>query len=173
MEYCHGDSTTAWGRQRIADGHPEPYNVTHFELGNEQYNAAFASQVTAMEARAKKLGLPPKTLHYLWPQGPGDSPGRANFAPTAADAAAINALGLGTNIMSDIHGGRYQPRALKRLFCVACFGTQIRAQPPAEAPAAVTLGLFWLGPAIGGVAKAEQVFAEKATSTWGAMNLET
>ena len=85
-----------------------------------------------MEARAKQLGLPPKTLKYLWPQGPGDSPGRSDFAPTAADSKAINALGLGTNVMSDIHG-----------------------------------------PALGGVAKAEQVFAEAATAKWGAMNLET
>jgi len=85
-----------------------------------------------MEARAKQVGLPAKTLHYLWPQGPGDSPGRTDFAPNGTDAAAINALGLGTRIMSDIHG-----------------------------------------PAMGGVAKAEQVFAEAATSTWGAMNLET
>ena len=29
------------------------------------------------------------------------------------------------------------------------------------------------GPAMGGVAKAEQVFAEPPTSKWGAMNLET
>ena len=67
-------------------------------------NANFASQVAAMEARAKQLHLPPKTLHYLWPQGPGDSPGRTDFAPTAADARQINALGLGQNILSDIHG---------------------------------------------------------------------
>ena len=90
------------------------------------------AQVEAMEARAKTLGLPPKTLSYLWPQGPGDSPGRTDFAPTAADAKAINDLGLGTHILSDIHG-----------------------------------------PAMGGVAKAEQVFAEAATAGWGAMNLET
>ena len=94
-------------------------------------NANFASQVAAMEARAKQLHLPPKTLHYLWPQGPGDSPGRTDFAPTEADAQQINALGLGRNILSDIHG-----------------------------------------PAMGGVAKAEIVFAENATLDWGAMNLE-
>eukprot|EP01052_Picozoa_sp_SAG31_P030294 SAG31_NODE_3095_length_4682_cov_2.946542_7_plen_213_part_00 len=85
-----------------------------------------------MEARAKKLGIPAGTFKYLWPQGPGDSPGRTDFAPVPTDASAINALGLGDNIMSDIHG-----------------------------------------PAMGGVAKAEQVFSEKATSKWGAMNLET
>lgn len=106
VEYCHGDNTTRWGKLRISDrnGSDEIFNVTHFEMGNEQYNSHFAAQVAAMEARAKEVGMPPRSLHYLWPQGPGDSPGRADFAPTAADAAAINALGLGTNILADIHG---------------------------------------------------------------------
>ena len=70
-------------------------NTTWFELGNEQYNPHFAEQVAAMEARATKIGMPPNMLHYLWPEGPGDSPGRPSFVPNATDVAAINALGLG------------------------------------------------------------------------------
>ena len=31
-----GDSTTKWGAQRAADGHPLPYRVKYIELGNEQ-----------------------------------------------------------------------------------------------------------------------------------------
>ena len=39
LQYAWGDAlTTSWGRQRAFDGHTEPYNVTIFELGNEQYN---------------------------------------------------------------------------------------------------------------------------------------
>jgi hypothetical protein len=41
VEYCYGNSTTTWGAQRIADGHPAPYKVHTFELGNEQYNSKF------------------------------------------------------------------------------------------------------------------------------------
>ena len=26
-------ATNAWARLRIADGHPEPYNITWFEIG--------------------------------------------------------------------------------------------------------------------------------------------
>ena len=78
-----------------------------------------------MEARAKILSLKPHSLSYLWPQGPGDSPGRKDFAPNVADTEAIDALGLGVHILSDIHG-----------------------------------------PSTGGVAKAEHVFAEPATSGW-------
>jgi alpha-L-arabinofuranosidase len=36
VEYCWGNSSTTWGQQRITDGHPEPYNITHIEIGNEQ-----------------------------------------------------------------------------------------------------------------------------------------
>ncbi len=27
VEYCHGNASTTWGAIRIADGHPEPYDV--------------------------------------------------------------------------------------------------------------------------------------------------
>jgi len=33
VEYLFGDSSTTWGAQRIADGHPQVYNATWFELG--------------------------------------------------------------------------------------------------------------------------------------------
>ncbi|MBM4086379.1 MAG: hypothetical protein FJ272_16460 [Planctomycetes bacterium] len=40
VEYCNGDATTPQGRQRAANGHPEPYRVGYWELGNETYNKA-------------------------------------------------------------------------------------------------------------------------------------
>merc|ERR1711933_638093 len=36
VEYCNGDAeTTHWGRVRAARGHPKPYNVKYWYLGNE------------------------------------------------------------------------------------------------------------------------------------------
>lgn len=35
MDYCNGDSTTEWGRKRIENGHPEPYDVKYWEIDNE------------------------------------------------------------------------------------------------------------------------------------------
>jgi len=32
-----GDSSTEWGRRRIADGHAEPFNLTYVEIGNEDW----------------------------------------------------------------------------------------------------------------------------------------
>ncbi|MCQ2113219.1 MAG: carbohydrate binding domain-containing protein [Bacteroidaceae bacterium] len=37
IEYCNGDSTTYWGKLRIEDGHPEPFNLKLMEIGNENY----------------------------------------------------------------------------------------------------------------------------------------
>lgn len=35
MDYCNGDTTTRMGRLRVANGHPEPYNVKYWEIDNE------------------------------------------------------------------------------------------------------------------------------------------
>jgi alpha-L-arabinofuranosidase len=33
IEYLYGGATTTWGKMRIDDGHPEPYETKFFELG--------------------------------------------------------------------------------------------------------------------------------------------
>ena len=35
VEYCNGDTQTAMGKLRAENGHPEPYRVQHWEIGNE------------------------------------------------------------------------------------------------------------------------------------------
>ena len=37
VEYMNGAASTAWGAKRAANGHPEPYGVRVWELGNEVY----------------------------------------------------------------------------------------------------------------------------------------
>eukprot|EP00729_Bicosta_minor_P007774 gene7774-19436_t len=49
VEYCWANSSMPMGKQRIADGHPEPYKLRYIELGNEEYNNNYVEQVTAME----------------------------------------------------------------------------------------------------------------------------
>jgi alpha-L-arabinofuranosidase len=36
VEYLKGDTTTYWGKQRAKNGHPAPYKVKYFEIGNEE-----------------------------------------------------------------------------------------------------------------------------------------
>lgn len=38
VEYCNGNTGTTWGAQRAANGHPAPYGVTYWEVGNELWN---------------------------------------------------------------------------------------------------------------------------------------
>jgi len=101
VEYAFGDPTTTWGFRRHADGHPSAYNVSVFELGNEQYNPDFVDQVAAMEARAAQLNAAKKNtvppLHYMFPSNAGLS---------AADAHRAMDLKLPiSRIMPDIHVG--------------------------------------------------------------------
>jgi alpha-N-arabinofuranosidase len=35
VEYCNGSARSQWGRLRAERGHPEPYNVLYWSLGNE------------------------------------------------------------------------------------------------------------------------------------------
>lgn len=37
VEYVNGSPSSPWGRQRAANGHPEPYGVRLWEIGNEIY----------------------------------------------------------------------------------------------------------------------------------------
>ncbi len=39
LEYCNGAATTPMGRLRAANGHPAPYKVTWWNIGNEMYGA--------------------------------------------------------------------------------------------------------------------------------------
>ena len=66
VEFCYGGNDTTWGAKRHALGHPAPYAIKFFELGNEQYNHNYADQVAAMEKRAASLGMG-NTLYYMNP----------------------------------------------------------------------------------------------------------
>ena len=44
IEYANGDASTVWGAKRIANGHPEPYNLKFIEIGNENYQAGGGQQ---------------------------------------------------------------------------------------------------------------------------------
>jgi len=35
VEYCNGPADSEWGRRRADNGHPEPYGIAYWEIGNE------------------------------------------------------------------------------------------------------------------------------------------
>jgi len=95
VDYCWANTSTAMGRKRVQDGHPEPYKLSFIELGNEQYNSNYLEQVAAMEKRAVAVGAAGK-LHYIFPDNGGLSGG---------DVAKAAALKLGNRLVTDLHVG--------------------------------------------------------------------
>lgn len=37
VEYCNGDTTTAWGHRRAQNGHPAPFHLKYIGVGNEDH----------------------------------------------------------------------------------------------------------------------------------------
>ena len=62
VEYLNGPATSAWGKRRAANGHPEPYGVRYIEIGNEEktndhYIERFKLLSGAMHARDPNVQL--------------------------------------------------------------------------------------------------------------------
>ena len=56
IEYAKGPADSEWGRKRVADGHPQPYQLRYMELGNEErvdetYAAKFEALAKAIWAK--------------------------------------------------------------------------------------------------------------------------
>lgn len=55
VQYCNGSSNTFWGAKRAANGHPAPYRVKYWQVGNEingdnpKYLASFGDFVRSMK----------------------------------------------------------------------------------------------------------------------------
>ena len=49
IEYCNGTGDTHWANLRRANGHPEPYNVRYWGLGNEMYGEWQVGALSAEE----------------------------------------------------------------------------------------------------------------------------
>lgn len=49
VEYTNGDIGTAYGNLRSSNGHPAPYNIVYWEIGNEQYRDEAIGHISAEE----------------------------------------------------------------------------------------------------------------------------
>jgi alpha-N-arabinofuranosidase len=56
VEYCNGDAASPWGARRAANGHPAPYRVKFWQIGNEisPDNPAYLEQFPAFIALMRK-----------------------------------------------------------------------------------------------------------------------
>ncbi|KAA8904823.1 glycoside hydrolase superfamily [Sphaerosporella brunnea] len=67
LEYCNSTQDTYWANKRRENGHPEPYNVKYWALGNECYGEWQVEQMTK-EDYAKKAYQWAKALKLLDPR---------------------------------------------------------------------------------------------------------
>lgn len=49
VEYCNGPATSTYGAKRVENGHPEPYAVKYWGIGNEVYGSYQLGHVSAAE----------------------------------------------------------------------------------------------------------------------------
>jgi alpha-L-arabinofuranosidase len=66
VEYCNGSTGTRWGNLRAKDGHPAPYYVKYWQIGNEVDNPAYNTTVAAF-ARAMRNADPKIKLISSFP----------------------------------------------------------------------------------------------------------
>ena len=98
VEYCNGDETTPYGKKRAENGHPEPYNVQFWSLGNEMgyghmegANTADAYAKLVREHAVKMLEVSPGLT--LCSSGPYPNQEWAEYSAKAlSDVAAAVSL---------------------------------------------------------------------------------
>ena len=94
--YAPPNGGSKWGSTRAQDGHPEPYNISWFEIGNEIDTPDFTGRALAMEAAAAKLGKG-GLLRYACPNNCG--------ADDIINASFAGSPPLGDRVYVDIHDG--------------------------------------------------------------------
>jgi alpha-N-arabinofuranosidase len=63
VEYCNAGPATTWGARRVANGHPLPYHVKYWQVGNEisgdneEYLGRFGEFVSSMKSKDPSLAL--------------------------------------------------------------------------------------------------------------------
>lgn len=50
LEYCNGPADSEWGRVRAENGHPDPYNITYWEIDNELWRSKQTDPAVYAEA---------------------------------------------------------------------------------------------------------------------------
>lgn len=67
VEYVNGSAETAFGMKRMANGHPEPYNVRYWCIGNENYGSYGIHKAETAEFYSNKLYTWASTIKSLYP----------------------------------------------------------------------------------------------------------
>ena len=66
IEFCNGPVERPWGRRRAALGHPAPFGVRHWQIGNEQAGEEYERRLMA-DVRAIRTAYPDLVLMASYP----------------------------------------------------------------------------------------------------------
>ena len=67
VEYCNGSAETRWGRIRAERGHPQPYNVKHWAVGNEIWGPWMGPAHTSATQYARDLKQYAAAMRKVYP----------------------------------------------------------------------------------------------------------
>jgi alpha-L-arabinofuranosidase len=117
IEYATGPADSAWGRRRVAGGHPQPYRLRYIELGNEErvdekYADKFEALAKAIWAKDKDIIPVVGDFGYdKQIQDPFNFSGAASKITTLAAHQRILQLAKANNceVWFDVHVGTEQP----------------------------------------------------------------
>jgi len=65
VEYCNGGPDTEWGRRRAQHGHPDPFNVVYWEIGNETWGMGVEAYAERVKVFVDALREKHARLEYL------------------------------------------------------------------------------------------------------------
>lgn len=117
LEYAKGSADTEWGRHRVADGHPKPYQLRSIQLGNEErVNEEYAGKFEALASAiwAKDPGLILVVGDFAYQQRIVDP---FNFAGAAGKITSLTAQqrilkcakAHNAEVWFDVHVGTHSP----------------------------------------------------------------
>jgi alpha-N-arabinofuranosidase len=95
VEYCNSDISTPMGKQRAANGHPEPYNVKFWGIGNEMWGITYQYGAMKPNQYAYKHNQFAKAMKRVDPTIKLISSGAMPDTMTGSKEA----LSLGTNLV--------------------------------------------------------------------------
>ena len=137
VEYMNGPADSPWGHRRVQDGHPQPYHLTHIELGNEEavdehYWQRFEPMVEAIWAEDPRMILVVGDFAYERKiADPLNFKGAPRIHSLAAHKKILDlAKGRGVEVWFDVHVGTEKPREPRGLGGVPSFITALAELSP-------------------------------------------
>lgn len=65
LEYCNGSVETKWGKVRVENGHPKPYNVKYWEIDNETWGMGAKKYSEHVKTFSKSLRAKDPTIEII------------------------------------------------------------------------------------------------------------